>query len=445
MEPADGDALPFWSPPSTTVLISPRRRSQPSPLLHPVALILAVPILILLVLFFILPPFLSHTSQILRPNSVKRGWDSLNILLVLFAVLCGVFAKRNDDVSEADRPEASSDGVPSFVNRPRRSVTSWLDFPDQKEYNKISSVNRAAAGGMRRSSSSYPDLREESMWHGGGDGGNRSRFFDDFEVNFHRSPLPEDLRRRGRRSREAEREEVAETLVKEIPVDKVEVSFSAAHPKSPATPPPPPPSSSAATLKRRRSTHSVPHKRKIERQRSEAELSENQQSAPPPPPPPELKSPDDTRETFRRKKIGTTKEIATAITSFRINTGKPPKPIKPSTQYYDNAVLIAPPSSLIPIPPPPPPPPFRMPEAKFVAQGDFVRILRAHSSRCSSPELEDVDIVSVKSEHEDNSSGPSITCPSPDVNVKADTFIARLRDEWRLEKINSVKEKRNSG
>lgn len=41
--------------------------------------------------------------------------------------------------------------------------------------------------------------------------------------------------------------------------------------------------------------------------------------------------------------------------------------------------------------------------------------------------------------------GVSVFCPSPDVNVKAATFIARLRGEWRLEKLNSIKEKGNNG
>lgn len=100
------------------------------------------------------------------------------------------------------------------------------------------------------------------------------------------------------------------------------------------------------------------------------------------------------------------------------------------------------------MPPPPPPPPFKMPDFNFVARGDFVRIRSAHSSRCSSPELEDVDVMSVKSSdaiHGSDSVGPSVFCPSPDVNLKAANFIARLKDEWRLEKMNSMKEKHKPG
>lgn len=53
-------------------------------------------------------------------------------------------------------------------------------------------------------------------------------------------------------------------------------------------------------------------------------------------------------------------------------------------------------------------------------------------------------------EREDGGGGPSmssssssVTCPSPDVNAKADTFIARHHNGWRLEKLNSWREKHN--
>ncbi|EXB38899.1 hypothetical protein L484_027334 [Morus notabilis] len=99
---------------------------------------------------------------------------------------------------------------------------------------------------------------------------------------------------------------------------------------------------------------------------------------------------------------------------------------------------------------PPPPPPFKVSEFNFVVRGDYVRIRSSQSSRCSSPELDDVDASSTKVEPEivnvmdggDGVMAGSVSCPSPDVNIKADTFIARLYDEWRLEKINSLREKR---
>ncbi|KZT75716.1 formin-like protein 13 [Dorcoceras hygrometricum] len=52
--------------------------------------------------------------------------------------------------------------------------------------------------------------------------------------------------------------------------------------------------------------------------------------------------------------------------------------------------------------------------------------------------------MSVKS-YGGDSIGLSFTCPSPDVDLQADTFISKRRDEWRLEKMNSLKEQLNTG
>ncbi|KAK4432854.1 hypothetical protein Salat_1047600 [Sesamum alatum] len=488
---------------------------------------------------FLVPPFLSHANQILRPNS-------LNAFLLFFAIFAGLFPRRDDETSSSsvdDDDHLNSGVISSSFDGPRQSGSDWMEFsPERNEYSNLTAVVEESGGRgrgrLRRSSSSYPDFRPESSWESVGD---RFRFIDDLEVNFrgssppdnlrrrtrriqerekravetvfeeiHRSPPPDNvrpgerrrslerekveaetvavgeihlslptdnLRRRSRRSHERGKGVAAETLAEEIIVNKFETSSAPPPPlamqpdSSPSLPQPPPPP--PATLKRRRSAHSVPHKKNGEKQKVEAGFSEIRSPppppAPPPPPPPPASPPppaptsefpEHRREKLQRKKSGATKELATAIASLykgqrkrkkkektpppaelrprrEVNTGKPPKPTKRNT-------IIAPPSPLISTPPPPPPPPFRMPEVKFVARGDFVRIRSNHSSRCSSPELEDFDIMSVKSDGGD-SMGPSISCSSPDVNVKADTFIARLRGEWRLEKMNSVKEKHETG
>ncbi|KAL2553814.1 hydroxyproline-rich glycoprotein family protein [Forsythia ovata] len=230
---ADGDSPPFWSQPTTTTFFLPqRRRPQPSPI-NPVALILAVPILILVIIFFLVPPFLSHTTQILRPASVKKSWDSLNVLLVLFAIICGVFFRRNDEVSSseaADQQNLNVSPVPDFVRPPGESVSSaqWFGFSDGKEYGgNVMSTPVGDGGGtrLRRSSSSYPDLRQESLWE---NRDNRFRYFDDFEVKSYRtSPVAEHFHRRARRN-EAERDEpdtpIATTSA--IAAASSEVSFS---------------------------------------------------------------------------------------------------------------------------------------------------------------------------------------------------------------------------
>lgn len=102
-------------------------------------------------------------------------------------------------------------------------------------------------------------------------------------------------------------------------------------------------------------------------------------------------------------------------------------------------------SPLVAMPPLPPPPPCQMPGFQFVPRGDLVEKRSAQGTRCSSPDSEEVDKESSrqtvnKTDGKDGIGGPSF-CPSPDVNMKADTFIARLRDGWRLEKINSLREK----
>ncbi|XP_042067078.1 uncharacterized protein LOC121810352 [Salvia splendens] len=221
MEPNAGS---FW--------FQPRRR----PLLNPVALILTIPIIALLILFFVIHPFISHTNQILRPNSVKKSWDSLNILLVLFAVLCGIFARRNDD----DRPIAAAANV--CDHRPSQSVPAWIDFPDRREYN-----SNFGGGRLRRSSSSYPDMRQESVWEI--EGANRNRFMDDFEFNFYTSPPPPRVENYELRQKRHEAEAEAEA---EIHVDKFEVAAPPEH----MTPPPPQPNSIFINIfKSRRYTH----------------------------------------------------------------------------------------------------------------------------------------------------------------------------------------------
>lgn len=77
-----------------------------------------------------------------------------------------------------------------------------------------------------------------------------------------------------------------------------------------------------------------------------------------------------------------------------------------------------------------------MPAMKFELRCDYVRIRSTHSSVCSSPDRDDV--ASIISDSGDSvgpnlGSGGPISFPSPDVNAKADSFISRLKDEWRME------------
>nr|GMC58942.1 formin-like protein 20 [Ipomoea batatas]GMC65450.1 formin-like protein 20 [Ipomoea batatas]GMD61932.1 formin-like protein 20 [Ipomoea batatas] len=437
----DSDSPPFWTQ-SPTVF----RRQPPSPIFNPVVLILLVPILALLVVFFLLPPFLSHASQLLRPNAVKKSWDSINVLLVVFAILCGVFARKNDDVS-ASRNE---DDVRGEEGRGNASGVGFRDVSgfEYSDPKAPIAVPETGISRLRRSSSSYPDLRQVPASE---TEDNRFRFYDDFELNFYRSTAAAEYDRHRPRWSEVERKE-DEVKVKVIPVDTVKLHSS-------SNPPPPPPPSQKK-LKRRRSLNSVSRKEVLNMQSGKSKRFNHQSSSDPPPSPPPLpprssivnsflkagnisrrfKSPSDPSPPSYYHQTPT-QSPPMPPPRRPVTARKPPLPTKTPRSYYDENFNSGSQSPLIPVPPPPLP--FGMPEMSFVPRGDFVRILSNHGeSRCSSPELEDVDVMSVKSEQIDGEDiiGPSV-CPSPDVNIKAESFIARLRDEWRMEHNNSLRAK----
>jgi len=401
---------------------------------------------------------------------------------------------------------------------------------------------------MRRSSSSYPDLRQMET----GDNGYKFRFFDDYEiekqfrsparvsfsVSDHRKRLPEE------RSLEEKEEQVH---VKEIPVDTFEVrsSSSSSSPVKSTIPPPPAPAPPPPVSARR---HSNQIHRRVE---SSSEITEVEDpeltrintppvntSDTPPPSPPRLS----VKTRSERKKSNVKREIAMVWASVLSNQRKRKKKQKPKNDHdhhYDNVEELTdnataspvtmtppppppPPPSVfhsifrkshgkskkihsVPAPPPPPPsrrtskskkhippppptpppapsrrkshtkpplpnkssnfietfnagsqsplipvppplPPFKMPAMKFAVRGDFVKIRSNQSSRSTSPEREHIDVEVTETiavvNHNGDVTGP-VFCPSPDVNAKAATFIARLRGEWRLQKLNSIKEKGN--
>ncbi|KAF9680428.1 hypothetical protein SADUNF_Sadunf06G0120200 [Salix dunnii] len=343
------------------------RRSSPSPLLNLPLLIVILPVIALFFLFFALSSLLSlasHKNRLLTNTTViKSNWDSLYIFLLLLTILCGVFARRNDDES------TSNEDNPGNHNKLKRHSVSnapWFadDFSGPKIYadtdysSPLGGTATTATGyRLKMGSSSCPDLMQDSFWKTPDD---LSRFFDDFEINSYRSPI----HHRGHQNGVFEG-----SHVKDIPVD----TFLTRH--------------------------------------------ESQVPLPPPEPP-------------RRRRSST--------------TGLPPLPKGVNNLYEDN-VNNGGQSPLVAIPPLSPPPPCQMPGSQFVIRGDFVETRSAQSSRCSSPNSEGVDKESIrqtvnKTDGMDGIGGPSF-CPSPDVNMKADTFIARLRDGWRLEKINSLREK----
>ncbi|KAL9688887.1 hypothetical protein QQ045_033313 [Rhodiola kirilowii] len=89
-----------------------------------------------------------------RPNSVKRSWDSLNLVLILFAIICAFLGRtnnNNENLNSASGRFRSPSPSPSYSNKEQRS----------REYS-----DRSYSSSRMRSRSSYPDLTiyENSPW-----------------------------------------------------------------------------------------------------------------------------------------------------------------------------------------------------------------------------------------------------------------------------------------
>lgn len=478
------------------------------------------------------PKFVQFASQLIRPQSVKKSLDSLNLVLVLFAIVCGFLSRNTGDDSRGsfeDRSVSSRRTMKSNPTTPRR----WEGYSDHRPNHYT--VNRM------RSSSSYPDLRLQESSLDAGD--ERWRFYDDTHVPNHRFASSDQLHHRREARPEPEREDSG---AKSIRFDRSEIREDVypqpaipspprsrsppprmSPPRSPSPPPTPPPPTNTTpkVVKRRpRRTHKV-HSHtpdgEIDQQQKnvDSDVSDFQRIQLPPLSPPSFYRESEQKSGKNEKKRGgAPKEFWSAlrrrkkkqrqksiesfdaiIASQRASTSSLPPPSPPpppplpvlhnlflSKKGKAKKVLSAPPpeppppsiastepkpeievqnphdppmelerlsslndeeytpriggeSPFHPIPPPPPPPPpFRM-------HGDFDSAgSNSSTPRAFSPEIDESEadgppaaggIKLVK-----DSSTPMF-CSSPDVNSKADKFIARFRADLKLQKMNSIKEK----
>uniref|UniRef100_A0A7N0TX20 Hydroxyproline-rich glycoprotein family protein n=1 Tax=Kalanchoe fedtschenkoi TaxID=63787 RepID=A0A7N0TX20_KALFE len=210
-------------------------------------------------------------------------------------------------------------------------------------------------------------------------------------------------------------------------------------------------------------------KKKRERRRSLDNLdyilnrssSSSTTQPPPPPPPPPPPLPSVFQSLFSSRK-GRSKKSASdppELTQPKSRASKPPTRTaiaRPASTTYNyshqqGTVATGNESPLYGIPEPPPLPPFGMPVWRFVVEGDYVRLKSMNSSRSGSPDLEEDRDDSVRSSYGNGESmrseveevessaaaSPAKFCPSPDVNAKADNFIARFRAGLKLENVNS--------
>lgn len=354
---------------------------------------LAFTLVIIPTIFSTLHAFPYH---LFKPNSVKKSWDSLNFVLILFAIICAFLSRNNADESFSDTPHQYEKPNPTTTPR-------WYEETDRtsyKSYNRLRSFN------------SYPDLRQESPWLTSDE---RWRFYDDTHVNGY------------------SRFDLEEESAENVEVDK-EV------PLLPASPPPVPAEErsgesknkgTSATTKELLTSSKGKKKKKKQRQGSFENLNRIRNSEPHSHP----RVSSVFHSLFPSKK-SKRKKLESASSSHVSSSKTEPvsgsvasslKSNKKETFLKENVAVTGKESPLIPIPPPPPPP-FNMPAWKFRVQGDFVRINSLSSSSSGSPELEDEVVESARSE---DGGEPAILLfydPSPDdVDTKADTFIERFR------------------
>ncbi|KAJ0745669.1 hypothetical protein HanPI659440_Chr10g0401151 [Helianthus annuus] len=433
MEPYPDSSPALWfQPPVTT---TNRRRT---PLIDPVFLIILIPVLALLFFFICIPPFLSHVSHILNPKST---WDSLNMFLVLFAILCGLMSRKDDDNVTLTSSSASfvAEGSDhSSVGFSDRKVMPYGYF-DVETLRESVNLNQNEEDDVVNS-----DVKEIPV--------------DTFVVTSNAPEQPHSFRR-----------DVKFNVPTNIESDDSNNKVMISSYPTPPPPPPPPMKHKHKTLERKVSdaTKEIAtaisslynHRKKKTKRPPPPSVFRNPfkriysvpATVPPPPPPPPssifnniFKSGNKSKRFLLPSpappssimiKTGTKSKRFNASSPpplppprYTMSTRKPPLPTK-SSSYYERGSQS---------PMPPPLPPFKVSDMKFEVRGDFVKIRSAHSSVCSSPDHDIDDLVG------GDLIGPGnglICFPSPDVDAKADRFISRLKDEWKKEKINYVNEK----
>ncbi|XP_020219617.1 uncharacterized protein LOC109802610 [Cajanus cajan] len=488
MEQQEGDTWtmpPFWAAEHRD---RRRLRRSYSLLLTSTSLLLLFLVLVLVFSLILVPTLHSFASNILRPRTVKNSWDSLNLVLVLFAIVCGFLGRNN--ANETVTPRSHYHNHRTFSNP---STPPPHCYHYNHSHTPYRSFNRL------RSFNSYPDLRQQIA------GEERFRFYDDtFLLRHHpqdgeikemviehvatappQSPPSQAVRRNVMPASQVE------TIQKHEETDidgKISPprSSAATRPKSvrrnfnrayqveaiekhetndlPAmdSPQPSPPSTRTKGV-RRRSAYRTNHAETIEKRKTNDLDLENSQS---PPSPPSATQTKDVRRSVnpeRNDMVVKSSPLSPPSLPAEVKTVTATASVsnkKENSSY--NVMTTGNESPLIPIPPPPPPPPFKLPAWKFRVKGDYVRVDSIGSSRSGSPDLDEASVdTPTTSTHDETSqcnspfardgedsasvSAPSLFCPSPDVDTKAHNFIESFRAGLRMAKMNSMKERQGIG
>ncbi|KAK2406468.1 hydroxyproline-rich glycoprotein family protein [Trifolium repens] len=238
---------PFWVPKTTT---NHHRLRRTYSLLQTTTSFLVLLIITTIVLTFIVVPTLkSFTSNIFKPQTIKHSWDYLNLILVLFAVVCGFLTKNDTNETQTPRFDSYNNN-----NNHRRSFSnpetppSWYDDSNR-------SFNRLRAVG------SVPDLRQRTVFVADDD---RYRFYDDTSVHFRYRNLrfEDELNRETVTSGEVYRQSLPDSRIEDVrrnveriyeveTVEKSEINDDDSVAENLYSPPSPPPQPLPAVRKKK--------------------------------------------------------------------------------------------------------------------------------------------------------------------------------------------------
>ncbi|KAG6397975.1 hypothetical protein SASPL_139425 [Salvia splendens] len=486
------DLTPFWVQSTTNLRRSDRLRRGVAAVFFSSGLV----VFLLLVtaaffLAFVVPSTISLSANIFKPNSVKKSWDSLNIALVLVAVVFGFLSRnRNEERSPLfDEFQPSPIKENQSQNPIHEEKSSLYDYHQEKsslyEYHQEKSdLYEEKNLNLRRSSSSYPDLREFSSsstnWSYGD---HQRRFFDDFNVDSSRSSDAAEIHHH-RRHRSLEQVDylASPPRIKTVVVDTLVFKPTAGGKIFPAELAAPPPGEEEVAERVVGDGAAVREGRSSRRFYKDSNLM-NPVSAPKPPlpsaeeaPPPEFQESEKrSRERAARKKEKSSRRQPKRKRTITVTVGplppspppespphaaardpsptshappppthKPPKPLKMNNfDRLEEASNSGGESPFRRSPPPPPPLPpllLKTPAWRFVVQGDYVRVNSSNSSRSGSPDLDETD-SDVTPSAEGGGGVAAVFCPSPDVDTKAESFITNFRAKLKLEKIHSMKKR----
>ncbi|KAI5665425.1 hypothetical protein M9H77_15278 [Catharanthus roseus] len=396
MEEEDGEDLtPFWIQNTTNHRRSTDRiRNGLSSLFFSSGLL----IILLLVtavsfLIFVVPSTLSFSTTapiFIKPTSVKKSWDSLNIVLVLFALVFGFLSRiTNQDRNSNEEYQINSPISRNYTQKssPSAPQSKWYNYSSTDEDRKpnfhqqwFGYSDQISRGGLRRTSSSYPDLLEASS-SSSSQYNDPWRFYDDMTVDTYR-PVTETghlLRRRSWKDKfevprmaefESKNIDYVDKIVERTKEASINGNTTTPKPPSPSPSPPPPSPPPMPKEKPKRVHRSIGHKserRNYKRKNNELENKESISlpvrvtTPPPPPPPPPQHFLDQKSGNSEKKRNGGN---ATKDFIHSLYHKKKKKQRQKSIENFDALLHQSQPPPLqfqippaAPPPPPPPPPP----------------------------------------------------------------------------------------